>query len=226
MKMNLDQLSYVPKLIPISEVLSSPNELNLDSLKTVAQWCVDYLCNPHTDLGRSGVVCPYSPTSMKKETFWLTEIKTEGRTEEELKNDIVSLLHLFHEQDPRNGDMVQFKTIVSVWDDIYPEKNIDRLHYEMKPIFLREGLMLGEFFSLCSKHGLRNPNFRPLRSPVPLLVVRDMLEFDIAFLADSEEYVSHYIRKYDERGLSNIKKILNKKNEFNEKQISVLKSFL
>ncbi len=87
--------------------------------------------------------------------------------------------------------------------------------------------MLGEFFNLCSKGGLRNPNFKPLRSPVPLLVVREMLEFDIAFLSESKEHVSEYIRKYGEKGFIAIEKMLNnKKIELGEKQISVLKSFL
>ncbi|MBD2783214.1 hypothetical protein ID858_05375 [Xenorhabdus sp. DI] len=216
-----------PKLIPISDVLSF-NELNSNALKTTAQWCIDYLCKPHPELGRSGVVCPYSPISMKKETFWLTEIKTKGRTEEEIKKDIISLSYLFHKQEPRAGEETQFKTIVSIWDDIYSEEDISRLHYEMKPIFLHAGLMLGEFFSSCEKRGLRNSSFYPLRSPIPLLVVREMVEFDIAFLSDSIEYVKEYIRKYGDRGLNAIKHMLNnnKKIGLSDEQMAVLKSYL
>ncbi|AOM41574.1 DUF6875 domain-containing protein [Xenorhabdus hominickii] len=223
----LNQSSSYPKIVPISEVLSS-NELSSDSLKTIVQWCMDYLCNPHPNLGRSGVVCPYSPISMKKETFWLTEIKTKGRTEEEIKKDIIHLSHLFHELEPQHGEEKQFKTIVSVWDDIYPEEEIARLHHEMKPIFLHEGLMLGEFFSSCQKIGLRNSHFQPLHSPIPLLVVREMLEFDIAFLSNSTEYVNEYLHKYGERGLSVIKQFLekNKKINLSDEQVSVLKSYL
>ncbi|OTA17852.1 hypothetical protein Xvie_00524 [Xenorhabdus vietnamensis] len=222
MKTNL-----APTLIPISDVLLS-DECNLSALKMTAQWCVEYLCNPHPELGRSGVVCPYTPISMKKETFWLTEIKTKDRTAEEIRQDIISLSYLFHEQEPRTGEATQFKTIVSVWDDIHSEENIARLHYEMKPIFLHAGLMLGEFFSSCEKKGLRNSDFYPLRSPVPLLVVREMLEFDIAFLSDSVEYVKEYIHKYGDRGLNAIKHILNqnKKIGLSDKQITVLKEYL
>ncbi|CAM3175496.1 DUF6875 domain-containing protein [Xenorhabdus nematophila] len=225
--LSLEKLSFTLKLIPISEILLS-DEFYSGTWKTVAQWCVDYLCNPHPELGRSGVVCPHSQVSMKKETFWITEIKTKGRTEKEIKEDIVSLAHLFYEQEPRNGNEVQFKTIVSVWDDLYPEEYISNLHSEMKPIFLRMGLMLGEFFSSCEKTGLRNPIFYPLCSPVPLLVVRDMLEFDIAFLSDSEEYVSEYINKYGERGVLAINNVLNnnKKIHLSDKQVSILKSYL
>ncbi|MEQ1963847.1 DUF6875 domain-containing protein [Xenorhabdus khoisanae] len=223
----VNQSCCAPKLISISDVLSS-DELSSNTLKRTAQWCIDYLCNPHPELGRSGVVCPYSPISMKKETFWLTEIKTKGRTEEEIKQDIIKLSYLFHEQEPRTGEATQFKTIVSIWDDIYPEEDIARLHYEMKPIFLRAGLMLGEFFSSCEKRGLRNSSFYPLRSPIPLLVVREMLDFDIAFLSDSIEYVKEYIYKYGDRGLHAIKHMLdhNKKIGLNDQQIAVLKSYL
>lgn len=223
---SINQSYCAPKLIPISDVLSS-DELNSSALKTVAQWCIDYLCHPHPELGRTGVVCPYSPIAMKKETFWLTEIKTKGRSEEEIKQDIISLSYIFHEKEPHDGEEAQFKTIISVWDDI-SEEELSRLHHEMKLIFLHEGLMLGEFFSSCEKRGLWNSNFHPLRSTIPLLAVREMLEVDISFLSESMEYVKEYIHKYGDRGLSVIKHILNsnKRTAFNDERIAVLKSYL
>uniref|UniRef100_UPI002E0FC2CF DUF6875 domain-containing protein n=1 Tax=Xenorhabdus sp. GDc328 TaxID=742178 RepID=UPI002E0FC2CF len=133
--MNLNSLSCATKLIPISEVILLPDETDTRDIKTIAQWCIDYLCNPHTDLGRSGVVCPFSPTSMKKETFWITEVKTKGMTEDKIKKHILNLLNLFLDKEPRTGDSTQFKTIVSIWSDISPEENIARLHHEMKPLF-------------------------------------------------------------------------------------------
>ncbi|MEQ2026053.1 DUF6875 domain-containing protein [Xenorhabdus szentirmaii] len=221
-----DQFNYAPKLIPISDVLSS-DELNSSALKTIAQWCIDYLCHPHSELGRTGVVCPYSPIAIKKETFWLTEIKTKGRKEEDIKRDIINLSSLFHKQEPWEGENTQFKTILSVWNDA-SIKDLVRLHQEVKPIFLHKGLMFGEFYSDCEKRGLWNSNFYPLRSPIPLLVVREMLEADIVFLSESMAFVEEYIHKYGERGVRCIKHLLNseRKSSLNNERITVLETYL
>ncbi|PHM44533.1 hypothetical protein Xmau_01690 [Xenorhabdus mauleonii] len=230
MKTNLfpsaEQSYSAPKLIPISDVLSS-EETTSSALKTIAQWSIDYLCHPHPELGRAGVVCPYTPISIKKKTFWLTEIKTEGRKEEDIKQDIISLAYLFHKQEPQEGEDAQFKTIVSVWSDI-SVKALARFHQEMKPVFLHEGLMFGEFFSSCKKRGLWNANFYPLRSPIPLLAIREILEADIVFLSESMEFVEEYINKYGERGVNSIKHILNseRKSSLDNERITVLEKYL
>jgi hypothetical protein len=42
--------------------------------------------------------------------------------------------------------------------------------------------MLGEFHPFSPTPGLRNSHFRPLRSPVPLLAIRHIVESDVDFL--------------------------------------------
>jgi hypothetical protein len=65
--------------------------------------------------------------------------------------------------------------------------------------------MIGEFHMRTESPGLHNPNFRPLRSPVPMFVLRSMVEADIAFLQDEnlhlrikylEAYVQHMEGRY------------------------------
>ena len=38
-----------------------------DVLAEVARWTVDYLCQWHPDLGRTGDVCPYTEVSMRED---------------------------------------------------------------------------------------------------------------------------------------------------------------
>jgi hypothetical protein len=47
--------------------------------------------------------------------------------------------------------------------------------------------MLGEFHALTQTPGLRNSDFRPLRSPIPLLAIRHMVESDIDFLTQPSD---------------------------------------
>jgi hypothetical protein len=42
--------------------------------------------------------------------------------------------------------------------------------------------MMLENFTLQREPGLRNPDFRPLRSPVPMLAIRHMVESDLLFM--------------------------------------------
>lgn len=71
--------------------------------------------------------------------------------------------------------------------------------------------MLGEFYPTCDKPGLRSKSYRPLRSPVPLLVVRQMIEPDIEFLLDKDEFAEAYLRVHRRRGLERLTRILEQR---------------
>jgi len=78
-------------------------------------------------------------------------------------------------------------------------KLIDDAQNELKASFVDVGLMLGEFHSENESPGLRNPEFRPLRSPVPMLAIRHMVESDLPFLRrsiDAPSVRASYLRSY------------------------------
>jgi hypothetical protein len=81
---------------------------------------------------------------------------------------------------------------------------INGLHHRLKPSFVASGMMLGEFFHSCEKPGLRNPEFRPLRSPLPLLVIRPMVRQDIVFLSDRMEFIRAYLGVHQQAGCQEI----------------------
>ncbi|WP_426818049.1 DUF6875 domain-containing protein [Winslowiella sp. 2C04] len=218
------------KLITINEVINSieTGSTVLSPLQQVAQWGVDYLCNTNPDIGRPGVVCPWSAVAKEKETFWLTELTTRGRKEQDVYHDILSAINCFNQQLPLNCVDTQYKTIVITLPDVNPENKINDLHTLLKPAFLEAGLMLGEFFSTCTKPGLRNSAFHPLRSPIPLLVVREMVEFDIAFLADSKVNVINYLKCHGEKGKTAIRTLLkhNQRLDLSPQKITVLEEVI
>lgn len=217
-------------LIPIADILNL-HECELQAqgpAQVVAQWCVEYLCNPHPHVGRSGVVCPWSPPAMKRKTFWLTEFLTNDRALKDIEEGILDLIPLFKERAPQHGDGTQFKTIVAFFPDIHPAEDVALFHQRLKPYFLNAGLMLGEFFPDCNKAGLRNSKFHPLRSPIPLLVVREMLEFDIAFLSDHDDHIASYLRRHGSRGIMAIENLLERSEQrgLSNDQVTKLKNVL
>ena len=63
--------------------------------------------------------------------------------------------------------------------------------------------MLGEFHNRTETPGLHNPQFRPLRSPIPLLAIRFMVESDLPFLKNTDDislrvrYLKAYLKQFD-----------------------------
>ncbi|MEA5464329.1 DUF6875 domain-containing protein [Leptothoe sp. PORK10 BA2] len=153
-------------------------------LKT-AQWIEDFTAKPNKNLGRSGVVCPFIPRSLKLETIQLVEISALGMSQSELEGVIKDCRETFLQQVPRQGKLSLYKALIFVFSDITHDQcdYIDRIQQRLKPFFVEKRLMLGEFYPGNQSPGLHNPDFRPLQSPVPMLVIRSMTEPDLPFLS-------------------------------------------
>ncbi len=84
-------------------------------------------------------------------------------------------------------------------------KLIDSVQQKLKPLFVESGLMIGEFHKRNESPGLHNPNFRPLRSPIPLLAIRFMVEADLPFLLNAADprlrirYLESYLKCFDQK---------------------------
>lgn len=197
----------------LAEANSADRAVN-EAMEIIARWSVDYLCASSASLGRSGPVCPWTQPSMDMNLFWITPVLTHGRSEQEIDRQILDLVAVFLAIEPRHGARSQFRTIVAIFPDLDPADGIVEFHQRLKPHFLRAGLMLGEFYERCDKPGLRNPQFHPLRSPVPLLVVREMIEFDIAFLANTPEFIELYLKKHAHKGHFAASRVMSRPDMF------------
>jgi len=170
----------------------------LDTLRTVSTWARTYLCRPHPDLGRRGPVCPYAQASLDRGMFFLAVQRGVPASTDALDETLLIYRDWFRQLPPTGGPAAQFKTILLVLPDVPPEsvrEIVDATQRRLKPRYVSEGLMIGEFHSgPPDKGGLWNPDFRPLRSPVPMLVIRHMVASDFPFLADDAGLVADYLR--------------------------------
>lgn len=170
----------------------------LRMLTSAAEWCRSYLCDPHPELGRPGVVCPWTPRSMDAQNFWMTV----RSAKDDLDQALLGLKEEWSNLEPRSGPQASLKTIVTVITDLdtpfgaYFDERLERL----KSTFVESGLMLGEFYPGCPQSGIRNPHFRALESPVPLMAIRDMVLTDLVFLCNEREYCRAYVRKFGKPG--------------------------
>jgi hypothetical protein len=160
----------------------------------VAWWIDTFVCDRHAELGRPGHVCPFVKPAIDRNLFWLTGHEPAVDRPEDLQEMLLGYRDWFLELQPREDDDRLLKTIVIVFPLLQSEAGcgiIDAAQRLLKPAFVSQGLMLGQFHPLCEEQGVRNANFRPLRSPVPLLVIRPMTRFDLPFLT-APAYLKEY----------------------------------
>ncbi len=182
-----------------SEV-DAANDIETPLGATIA-WVRRFLARPHPDLGRAGPVCPFTPMALELDTIWMTEVKDSTPDPQRIHDVIEECRKVFLETEPRDGPMAINKVIMVVFSGLGPEAAtwIDAMQAKLKPNFVDVGLMLGEFHSRNDTPGLRNPDFRPLRSPIPMLVIRHMVESDLPFMKRDEDVPNvriAYLRSY------------------------------
>lgn len=104
--------------------------------------------------------------------------------------------------EPQAGTDAQYKALSILFPDV-PEGDapalIDQAQLLLKPAFVQQGLMIGQFHAISNEPGVQNPAFRPLRSPIPLLVMRPMVPHDILFLDMEEGFMRAYLKRFGHR---------------------------
>jgi hypothetical protein len=162
----------------------------------IVRWAHEYLSQPHPDLGRPGPVCPYVQTSLRGSHFYLTVRPGRRPDRAAVEATVLRFRDWFGVLEPTSGRDAQFKTILIVFPDVAAEEApelIDATQYALKPAFVAAGLMIGQFHPLPPREsGLWNPDFRPLRSPYPLLAIRHMVHTDLPFLAGERRFLESY----------------------------------
>lgn len=194
--------STAPRLLRASEV---DRDLAATApLSRVLAWVRAFLTAPHPELGRKGPVCPFVPVSLKLDTIWMAQIIQDNLSVASISAIIVDFRDVFLASEPTSGPDAIYKALLVVFPSL-GEKNaqgavlVDEVQQSLKKHFVDRGLMLGEFHAANDSPGLRNPDFRPLRSPIPMLAIRCMVESDLPFLT-RESYLAtqraSFLRSY------------------------------
>lgn len=182
----------------------------LADLRQIATWAVDFLSAPHRRLGRRGPVCPYTRLSMDNNSFLLAraggenDVRSIESTVDQYRRWFIELLEQIE------GVREHLLTILVVLPgfDRTDSGPLDALQGRLKDAFVGEGLMVGQFHPRCAQSGLWNDDFRPLRSPVPLLAIRRMVSSDLPFLLDSASHVSAYLSRFAPEIPSHVRRLL------------------
>jgi hypothetical protein len=193
-----DQQDLV-ELVRTSEVArTDPTD---SALADVLEWMHDFLSQPHPELGRKGAVCPFVPVALEKDSIRMAQIVDPDPSADSVVATIRRFRDLFLATEPIRGPEAINKAFVVVFPNLSADSAslVDEVQGRLKEEFIDCGLMLGEFHMTSKKSGLRNAEFRPLRSPLPMLGMRQMVDSDLPFL-DSADYPpeqrSSFLRSY------------------------------
>lgn len=189
-------------LLSFKQIERASSGKDFTHLKSLVTWITDFVALPHQDVGRQGPVCPFMPRALKAGTLSFTEVRTKDLSRENLDSLVKNYADVFLKQEPTSGKARLNKAIVLTMPDIETQDLIEKIEgtqKRLKNYFVKRGLMLGEFHSTHQGRGVRNENFFPLQSPVPLLVIRHMIPSDLPFLArttDSPQQRLVYLAAY------------------------------
>jgi len=180
--------------------LPAPLARYQDDLNTIVDWAKTYLSQPHEHLGRRGNVCPYVTTSMDRGQFYLSVYPGRPTDPAAVADALRPYRDWFLSIAPRERFSSQFSTILILFPDLAPHEVdliIDSTQEALKSDYVEQGLMIGEFHNgPPNKAGLWNPDFLPLRSPVPLLAIRHMVASDFPFLRGERQHLLSYLRQF------------------------------
>jgi hypothetical protein len=180
-----DESESCSSLYTLREIDALADDANHGALVETGAWVRNYLAMPHHELGRPGTVCPFVPEALDLNTIWLTVAHTSRAERKQVEKTVADYVDVFLGLEPRDGEDSLFKALLIIFPFINEEKApdfIDTVQRTLKPVFVERGLMLGEFHRRNLAPGLYNNAFNPLRSPIPMLVIRSMVESDLVFL--------------------------------------------
>jgi len=170
-------------------------------LGRVVSWIRGFLARPHPQLGRPGLVCPFVPAALKLDTIRLAEMPDATPSFERLSAIITEYRSVFLKTEPVSGPDAMNKVFLIAFPTFGPAETavIEKVQSTLKRYFVDMGLLVGEFHPANNGPGLHNIDFLPLRSPIPMLAIRHLVESDLAFLTRdfySPQLRCAYLRSY------------------------------
>eukprot|EP01137_Pigoraptor_chileana_P013298 Opistho-2@66629 len=188
-----------PTAADITNVSTAPiTPEDLEVLQVNNCYVREFLAKPHPLLGRKGSTCPFVPVALKQNSIYMTVYRTGP---DATADDICALargfVSRFLQLEPTDGKRRMNKAVMLIFPDVRLRdavEIIDKTQAKLKPDFVAQGLMIGEFHLNNNTPGLHNPEFYPLRTPYPSLAIRHMAPSDLVFLSPEQYSAATRVR--------------------------------
>jgi hypothetical protein len=167
-------------------------------LAALLSWVEGYLMSAHADLGRTGAVCPFTRQAAKLDTARLG-ICEAGPGDEEAAFALIRSSFRALEEIPAKPSMAHFRTVIVGFPACASPEGVamlKRIQNRHKFYSLARNRMIGLMYADSDAPGLWNPEFRPLRAPLPVLAIRHMVEHDAPFAARHPLLLVPYLARF------------------------------
>lgn len=178
------------------------------ALISICNYVLEFLRAGHPDLGRTGPVCPFAAGATKKGMLQITLCDRDEIDERDLVQGIDTFRSYFPEfDDPVGHEEEMYRAVIVVFSHLPARAGaelIERVQKQLKPMFVSQGLMIGEFYPDCPASGVHNPDFRALQAPVISLAIRRMTVFDAPFMLGDPRCLENYLQRFGQAAHSRV----------------------
>jgi hypothetical protein len=194
--------SALPDLWPMSAIVQGRCEAPPEAA-TIARWAMSYLMRPHPQLGRPGDVCPFAAQASRLDTIRIGVCDFNAGEVELILRAMEGAVRAFDALPSPTG-MSHFRTILVGFPNCAGHgglRVLRQIQNRLRPHSIYRAKMIGLFEPNSNDRGLLNPDFRPLRSPIPLLAIRVLVENDSPFVLRNPRLAPIYLAKFRGKGL-------------------------
>src|SRR5262249_38837701 len=165
--------------------------------RSVAGWVRSYLMRPHADLGRPGEVCPFTSRAYQLDTIRIGVSFAADRDGALITKTMRDCLRQFMQIACDDAGR-QLRTVIVAFPNLTAD-GFAALRAAQRRLILGclwHGLMIGLFRPDSEDEGLWNPDFRPMRAPIPLLAIRHLVRNDAPFALRHPALLASYLCRY------------------------------
>lgn len=160
---------------------------------TLLRYVADRLARPDPALGRDGPVCPFVRHTMTHHSLWVAVLPGAAPGLDAMTAAVDDAFEIYRGLRTAAGRDAGMLAAITLFPDLARYGPVDTVHRARKGDVVTEGSMLGQFYPGCAVSGLWNKDFRPLDAPLPMLVIRKMMNTDFPFLVERTEWLYAYL---------------------------------
>lgn len=160
----------------------------LQHYRAVVRFCRGWLSRSHAAAaGRVGPICPYVPMADNHSSLYVGVVEPDALGEtmpDRVASAVAALRRLadvFHELVPSTGPLLECKAVVLALPGLDPDEAgslVAHVESACADTLLAQGIVLGGFHPNNDTPGVWSPHSCPMRSPMPMLVLRGVVPAD------------------------------------------------
>lgn len=163
--------------------------------QAVTPYLTEFLTASHPF--RNGVMCPFMPKALANKNIHFAYFDSNG-SDAELQQLISSCIR-FYKAKPNSA----FGAVIILLEEDFDILRLLRVHIDAKHGCIKNELMIGALYKNSPAPSLHSPDYFPLRTPTPTLVLRDLTAQDLQFLSPGHygifsklKFLNSFIRKF------------------------------